>query len=247
MNDGKSFSLPLLMAGLIAGLVICQSSRAGTPVETASVASELERQVMHVLEKKAARLASTLPRSRWSVSVKAPGSAARLSPCETDLTFEDNKPDASGKQRIRVNCQGPRRWSLYMSGKIVLTVPVLVASASLESGSRISSAQVSLLRRDIAGLRRGYLTSARSLAGKTLRRRVRAGTVLTPAMLTAALVVRKGDRVLIRSGSGGISVAMPGTALENGAEGERIRARNLGSGKTVYGRAATGPVVIVGQ
>jgi flagella basal body P-ring formation protein FlgA len=48
--------------------------------------------------------------------------------------------------------------------------------------------------------------------------------------------VSKGDQVVISARNSGLNVRMPGEALSNGAPGEQIRVRNLGSHRIIKAR-----------
>ena len=57
--------------------------------------------------------------------------------------------------------------------------------------------------------------------------------MLTASVVEFPILVRRGDRISIRSHSGGISVRANAEALDNGRYGERIRVRNLQSAKVI--------------
>ena len=65
-----------------------------------------------------------------------------------------------------------------------------------------------------------------SPVGRVLRTTGAAGQTLKGAMLEPAWLIRKGERVTLAVGRGGLAIRMPGVAQADGALGQKIRARN---------------------
>lgn len=61
------------------------------------------------------------------------------------------------------------------------------------------------------------------LIGKKANKFIQKGSLISPDMLEAELLINRGDKVIILSNAGAISVRTQGTALEDGAEGQTIR------------------------
>ncbi len=202
--------------------------------------------VTGMLENKAMMLADNVPDSSWEVRVSPPGNLNRLKPCEFGFQLEDSRPGEVGRQRVKVRCEGPRKWSIYLGGDIDLYANVLVAKVPLVSGQEVPAGNVSLQRRNLGELRRGYLSDISFLSNMTLRRRVRAGDALAPSMFERSWAVRRGDSVQIQAGRNGLLVSMPGEILENAALGDNVRVRNLSSGKEVVARVQGHGIVVVG-
>ena len=237
----KRFSTFFLVLAACAGLTVNSAVAEGT----LSVGDDIVHAVTRFLEKKAESLSAGIPDSQWQVSVTPPGSVDRFALCTVDLAVEDTRAHEMGRQRLRVSCNGFRSWSLFVNGEVQIKAPVLVMATTRSSGDRLLKSDVSLQMRDISDLRRGYLTSFQALEDQTLRKRVRPGDVLTPALLNRAVAMRKGSRVTIRSGAGGLTVSVPGTVLDDGSIGDSVRVRNIASGKTVYGVVQNANVVLV--
>jgi flagella basal body P-ring formation protein FlgA len=62
---------------------------------------------------------------------------------------------------------------------------------------------------------------------------VKAGMVLTPALLKPQLLIKRGEKVTILADTGAVQVRMEGKALMDGARGQVIRVRNLSSKREV--------------
>lgn len=244
----------VLFTGLLSAVSLCGSlygQESSAPEQRSGKSVQVEREI-HVamtsyLEKKAASLAKGLTGSRSKISVHPPtaSSSERLSPCTDALEIEDNKPRDAGRQRLKVSCNGFRRWSIYVTGDIVLEAPVLTARYALQKGDVLNAGNVVSRLDDISRLRSGYVTDIQLLQGQTLRRSISAGTVLNSGLVERTSAIRKGDRIAIVSGTGGFNITVSGTAMEDGAVGENIRVKNSSSGKTLTGTVYGADKVVV--
>ena len=90
-------------------------------------------------------------------------------------------------------------------------------------------------RRDISAHQLGYITDPQRVIGQSLTRSVLAGAVLGEGVLRTEALVARGQRVSLAAGGPGIRIRMAGIALADGARGQRIRARNMTSGRIVEG------------
>ena len=61
--------------------------------------------------------------------------------------------------------------------------------------------------------------------------------MLTPSLVAEPPVIRRGQRVSLVSSGTGIAVRAPGEALAEARTGQRLRVKNLSSGKVVEGIA----------
>lgn len=94
---------------------------------------------------------------------------------------------------------------------------------------------VILEERDISVLRQGYMTSRSQPLGWTVKNHIRAKTVILPHMLKTPVLIRKGDTIDLLVVAGAIMVKEKGKALESGAKGTTIRAKNSKTGQIVEG------------
>ncbi|MGI9274057.1 MAG: flagellar basal body P-ring formation chaperone FlgA [Endozoicomonas sp.] len=196
---------------------------------------QLQNAATQALEDKAERLTDSHNASRYEVSVDALPRGLRLSGCKDKPDIDFITDESAGPQRLRVSCQYPERWSVFVKGQISLYIPVLVSRREMSAGDTPSSGDTRLEERDIGELRRGFLTSREQLENRQIARRVRTGDVLTPIMLRSTHAIQRGNRVALVVRDQGFEISMPGEALENGTLNEQIRVRNLSSGKVIQG------------
>ena len=170
----------------------------------------------------------------------------RLAPCGEPLEASLSAgAQLSGRTTVSVRCPGPKPWSLYVPVSIAAYGEVVVANRSMARGTLLSEDDLQVVEQDLAGLPFGYLTDTGEVDGTQLKRPVTAGTVLTPMMLEAPRLVRRGQRVTLLAQTGGIEIRMVGKALADGTSGERVRVRNLSSKRVVEGTVISPGVVQV--
>jgi flagella basal body P-ring formation protein FlgA len=66
-----------------------------------------------------------------------------------------------------------------------------------------------------------------------LLRSVTAGMLLSTAMLKPAILIKRGEKVIISAESSSLQVKMEGLALQAGAKGELIEVKNLSSRQVI--------------
>lgn len=150
-----------------------------------------------------------------------------------------------GATSARVSCPSGASWSIYVTGKISVFSYTLVSRRALARGTLVTAADLQLVEQDLSRLYYGYLSDPQRALGKELTRAIPAGQVLTPSLLRAPLVVRRGDRVTLQARIGGLDVSMQGEALSDGAQGQRLRVRALNSKRVVEGQLISANVVKV--
>lgn len=168
----------------------------------------------------------------------------RLAACSQSLQgFLPPGGRTLGNITVGVRCAGIKPWTVYVPVKVKAYKKVLVTKRPLKRGESLSKQDVKLATQDLSGLRSSYLTEATQAVGKTLKRSIPAGTVLTTALLTSPSIIRRGQMVTLLSRSGGLQVQASGKALMDGASGQRIRVQNKTSKKVVEGVVISAGVV----
>jgi flagella basal body P-ring formation protein FlgA len=145
-------------------------------------------------------------------------------------------PARGGRIAVQVACPDPGGWKLFVTVDAEIMAPVAVAARDLPRGVALSSGDLVLETRELARLPWGHVSALEPLIGQVLRRPIRAGEAVPPSAASAPPLVRTGERVVIESGSGPISVRIDGVALADGRAGDRVRVRNLGTSRIIEGR-----------
>jgi flagellar basal body P-ring formation protein FlgA len=168
----------------------------------------------------------------------------RLAPCSAPLkaalpagaTFRD-------RMTVAVSCVGVTSWTVYVPVSIETQAHVLVLRRAAARGDRLTAADVEVQTRVIQGTGDSYLTDVAELAGHTLKRPLGAGAALTADVLTADLVVKRGQQVTLLASVGGLEVRAAGVAMNDAPAGGRAKVQNISSRRIVEGVVETADVI----
>lgn len=236
-----------LPRNMLAGLLLAMPLFAGDAAASAWVDHQLLRELAS---------AHALGQARRSApdGARLRADAARLDPrlrlpaCpSTPETFDPPGHRGGANISVGVRCTGSAEWTLYIPVRVEMRAPVLVLSAAAARGDTLASRHLRLEEHDVAQLNGGWLTDPHEAIGMTLRRPLRPGQVITREALEPARLVRRGQRVAVISGHGGISVRGEGEALADAAAGERVRVRNVHSRQVIEGLVDERGQVLAGR
>ena len=160
----------------------------------------------------------------------------RLARCDASLeAFIRRGTKVSSRTVVGVRCVGSSPWKVYVPVDVVVTETVLIAKKTLPQGKSLTPADVIREKRDVSMFRNGYLSSVEELVDQRLKRQVEAGRVITPSMLVADKLIRRGQAVTLVVKNDHINIRMAGLALADGVLNQRIRVENTNSGRVVEG------------
>lgn len=170
------------------------------------------------------------------VAVWLPQGATHLPVCQQTVSITPASQTGRpwGRQLYRLSCPQPA-WELSGRVDISLQLPVLVARHDLPKNHLLQPEDLQPKTLEVSRLIRDFTTNPADLLGRKTVRRIRVGQLLEASQLQAALLVHKGDLVLIRAGSDGFAATMKGEALEEGGKGDGIKVRNSSSGRIIQG------------
>ncbi len=151
-----------------------------------------------------------------------------------------------GRVTIEVECAQPA-WRVFVPVTLAVRLPVVVAARPLPAGQSIAAADLRLVERDVHALTRGYYTRIEDAVGLSVARALGAGEAVTPAVVRSGTLVRRGQKVILLAQAGGLAVRMGGEALSDAGIRQRIRVRNLSSGREVEGVVRSAELVEVGM
>ena len=136
---------------------------------------------------------------------------------------------------VGVACQGPVRWTVYVSVTVETQISVLVLKHPEARDARLTADDVSVQTRRVTGMTTAYLTDVSDLQGRSVQRPLPMGTTLSMDMFKADLVIQHGQEVTLVAAAGGIEVRATGRAMSDAASGARLKVQNLSSMKVVEG------------
>jgi flagella basal body P-ring formation protein FlgA len=158
----------------------------------------------------------------------------KLPACAGDLQTSVPYGDPRGARiTVEVACTGVEAWRIYVPVRLESFGAVVVATRALPRDAVLTLADLSIEERALSRLARGYVAKIEDAVGLKLRRAVPGGAPILPTALASPPLVERGQLVTLQAATGGISVAMTGTALQDGARGAVIDVENGSSGRRV--------------
>ncbi len=162
------------------------------------------------------------------------GARLRLSRCSEQITaFQPPGTRILGNTTIGVRCSGASPWTIYVPVHVQIFQPVAMTTRPLARGDVITTADIKMVERDLSALKLGYIIDSKQPVGMVVKRRIGTDSIITPQLLEAPRLVRRGEQVAIIAESDGIEIRAVGKALADGARGDLIRVRNTASKKII--------------
>jgi len=170
----------------------------------------------------------------------------RLKACR--LPLESYTPPGSrsaGNTTIGVRCPDDGGWNIYISARIDIFGRVLVARQPLRRGARVQASDLEYREHNLANLNYGYYTETDAVTNMVVKRMISTSNVITPQMVEAPKLIRRGDLVVVIAESSGLSIRSSGKALNDGKSGDIVRIEATGSRRVVDGIVVSQGVVKV--
>lgn len=195
---------------------------------------------------------------RFVASFGAPGSTVHavaghldprlnLAPCVEELTpYLPTGAAVRPRTMVGVRCPAAGGWSIFVPVAVESDAAVLVARRTLSRGEIPGAGDVEAVTRRVPGLGAQFPASLADLSGRRLRRAVAAGQPVPADALAAPVLVERGARVTAVAAVAGVAVRAGAVALEAGGQGERVRVRNVVSGRVIEGTVQADGTVRIG-
>lgn len=171
-----------------------------------------------------------------TASVATPDPRLRLADCPVPLSARIwGQTRLPGRATVQVACPAAPGWSVHLPVSVQAKGDVLVAARPLPRGYRVQAGDLRRQTMELGALNGQYLLDDAAALGQALRRSVASGERLTPTLLQAPVLVRRGDPVMMQLQSANFVIHANGRAMGSGSAGERIAVENLGSRRIVQG------------
>ena len=167
--------------------------------------------------------ASGLSEPQYSVAV-SPGTRP-LAACSQAVTVEAVDTRLVARMRFAAVCGGTAGWRYEFVVRATLSARVAVMAQDVPAGRPLADEDVLLERHEVPSMN-DIVSVPQDVVGLSGKRALRSGEVVRMALLTAPLLVKRGDAVRIVARREQIEVSMAGEALDSGAKGALIRVRN---------------------
>jgi flagella basal body P-ring formation protein FlgA len=183
---------------------------------------------------------------KYDIRLGALDARLRLAACERPLEgFMGPGARIAGNTSVGVACTGTHPWKLYVQAYVAVYKTVAVAATYLAAGTALGEDNIRLEERDVTAGGYGYVSDLGQLSDSILKQPVQDGQIIPPQALTRAKLIRRGDAVVILSKNGNIEVRMSGSALMDGAAGDRIKVKNEKSKRVIEGKVEAPGLVMV--
>lgn len=226
---GKHLFLCLLLSSLVSQVLAAAPARtARTQIYNQAVASA-QADISRVVTLK------KWPTPQSKINVFIPSEAAQFPLCARPLSLvrpAADKPDLA-RMRYEFRCDGSNGWEVAVTVKADIYLPVLVARHTLERGRLLAASDLEIKKKNITGLRDGFLTTPDEAMGFTVKKRVRDMQPLSPSHLDQPILVERGQRVVMIAELDGVEARMLGEAQKKGRKGDTIKVKNLSSQQMV--------------
>lgn len=151
-----------------------------------------------------------------------------------------------GNTSAGVRCEGATPWTLFVPASVRQKFVVVSAVQTLPRGKLLTLTDVRVESRYLMNLPTGALTDPAMVVGRVVVRHTAAGSLLMAGALREERAVRRGQSVTLSLAAGTLAIRVAGTALKDGALGDRITVRNTTSNRVVEGVIIEAGVVEVG-
>ena len=154
--------------------------------------------------------------------------------------------DISGKfNLIKISCVSPHPWSMITRNKLEKKKLkndnrekkgslVFALNKPKKNGEIINEVDLIQIYKKISNIN-GLISNKEDLIGKKLSKSVSANRALFFSSLEKDWVIEKDSLILIENRINSVTIKTEGIALQNGGLGEKIRVKNLKSGKILHG------------
>ena len=156
-------------------------------------------------------------------------------------------PDVNGDGICSVDVKNPagRTQTAHIPFKVYSKRELFVLKQAGQKGELIREKDIAVRETFMNGRMAGYPACAEDVIGKALKRDVSANTVITDQVLENQVVMKRGDIVTIVAESSALVVRTKGRTVDQGRIGEKIRVRNIASGKEVVAKVVSSDAVRV--
>jgi flagella basal body P-ring formation protein FlgA len=155
-------------------------------------------------------------------------------------------PDANGDGICLVVLQGKNglESSAYVPFKVLVKKRLYTVKRNIEKGDVLQPGDLSEKQTFLTGSSSLYPDRIEDVAGRTAKKEIPAGEVVTRQVLEDHVVISKGETVSLTAENRTIFVQAKGTAMEKGKMGDTIRIKGT-SGREILGRVVGSGCVAV--
>ncbi len=165
-----------------------------------------------------------------------------------DLSFRplsQKEPVGIYTIRVRISRGGETVEKGQVQLRIKRFAEVLVVADKINRHEKLCDQQFELRRTDVTSLREQPIISTAEIVGQRSKRNLRMGSILTTGAIEPVPDIDVGGEVTIAFTDDWGTITVPGRAMQAGWKGDRVRVKNLATGKVVLAQVVSGESVEV--
>jgi flagella basal body P-ring formation protein FlgA len=170
----------------------------------------------------------------------------KLVQCSKPLeTFKTNNLIKAGRVSIGVHCGGEKKWSIFVSALIKVYESVIVLAQPIQRGEIITRRHLASEKKEVSSTKGDFVTAFEQIENKQAARNLPAGAILGAKSVVEPAIIKRKDKVIIRTEQTAFSIQMSGIAMMDGIKGQVIKVKNESSGRIISGTVLESGVVLV--
>ncbi len=183
-----------------------------------------------------------------SVTVLDPSEAVPIPAGAVELRVLPSASDEGlGRRVFHIAVTVDRKpWkTIQVIADVSATVDAIVPTRFLKPDEVIEAGDLKTVKVRVLQLNHPFVTSRDEVVGKSAARPLQPDTPLRTGFVKPALVIKKGDRVMIEARRGGLSIQTYGITKSNGQVGQTIMVANVDSGRELRAKVVAPNLVQV--
>ncbi len=159
--------------------------------------------------------------SRWDKRIK-------LHQCDSKKiqAFYPGKQQHLGNVSIGLRCLEKATWTIYLRAHISTQQKIVHAKRFINRGTVITKNDLTIEIIEVSNSNKHFYHNPKEIIGKVAKRNIRIGKKISGTSLKAALLIKRGQEVMIIAKTSGLLIRTKGKALSDGSIGQIVKVKN---------------------
>jgi len=159
--------------------------------------------------------------ARWDKRLK-------LSKCDTTniQVFYPGKQQRLGNISIGLRCNEKKSWKIYLRVHISIQQNIVYSKRFINRGTVISKDDLVVNKIEVSSVNTQFYQYPKNIIGKVAKRNISLGKRISASSIKPAIVVKRGQNVMIIAKISGLVIRTKGLALSDGVIGQIVKIKN---------------------
>ncbi len=159
--------------------------------------------------------------ARWDQRLK-------LAKCDKNkiTAFYPGRQQRLGNVSIGLRCNKQQSWTIYLRVHITTQQNIVHSKRHISRGTIITKDDLVIENIEVSNSNTPYFHLKKNIIGKVAKRSITVGKVITATTLKPAIIIKRGQEVVIIAKISGIIIRTKGKALSDGSKGQIIKVKN---------------------